>query len=100
MSTSEPYLVGEVVVIPLAITNSAGAAADPGALRLKVKKPDDTVTTYTYGVAPEIVKDSVGNYTATIPLPTSGAWYYRWEADTPNPGAVELDFVVKPSRVI
>lgn len=100
MSTSAPYVVGEVVVIPLAVTDTAGEPVDPGALRLKVKKPDETVTTYINGIASEIAQDSIGNYHATIPLSLAGAWYYRWESDAPNPGAVEGDFTVKASRVI
>ena len=99
MSTS-PYIVGEVIVLPLSLANSAGAAADPGALRLKVKTPDGTVTTYTYGVTTEISKDSVGNYRASLTLGAAGAWYYRWECDTPNQGAAEGSFAVAASRVI
>lgn len=71
--------VGDVQrVSALSITNAAGVVTDPTVLTLKVKKPDATLTTYTYGVGIVIVKDSVGNYHADIPLDAEGVWRYDW----------------------
>lgn len=61
------------------ITNAAGVVTDPTALTLKVKVPAGTVTTYTYGVDVIVVKDSVGNYHADIPITAAGRWSYAWE---------------------
>jgi hypothetical protein len=94
------YIPGEVARLSLAVTNIAGAAADPGALRLKVKSPAGAVSTYTYGGGAEIVKDSVGNYHADIQLTTAGLWAWRWELDAPNAGAAEGAINVQKSRVI
>ena len=60
------------------ITNAAGVVTDPTALTLKIKKPDAIITTYTYGVDNIVVKDSVGNYHADIPIDQAGRWSYSW----------------------
>lgn len=99
MPTS-PYTLGEVVRLSVAITDLAGAAADPGVLRLKVKAPAGAVTTYTYGGGAEVVKDSAGHYHADIALAAAGTWSYRWESDAPNPGAAEGALTVQKSRVV
>lgn len=98
MSTEFNYLVGESARISVAIADSAGIAVDPGTLRLKVKTPAAVVSTLTVGAG--IVKDAVGAYHADVALPAVGTWYYRWEADAPNPGAVEGAINVGKSRVI
>jgi len=98
--SSSDFVVGAVARISVAIKDISGAAADPGALRLKVKAPSGTVTTYTYGGGAEIVRDAAGSYRADVPLPTSGAWWWRWESDAPNPGAFEGGLVVLKSKVI
>lgn len=97
---SDNYIPGEVTRISVTVMDSAGAAADPGALRLKVKPPAGAVTTYTFGSSAEIIKDAVGRYHADIQLTAAGVWAYRWELDAPNAGAVEGVITVQKSRVI
>lgn len=96
---SADYLVGETARISLVLTDLAGVAVDPGVLRLKYKDPAGALTTWLVA-AGQVVKDSVGNYHADLPLPTAGAWRYRWEADAPNAGAVEGVLAVRRSLVI
>lgn len=74
--------------------------ADPTALRLKLRNPSGVVTTYIFGVAPEVVKDAVGKYHANIVMNVAGNWSYRWESDAPNAGADEGRITVKKSIVI
>lgn len=93
-------IIGEVVKFTVAIVNSSNVAADPSALRLKLKSPTGIVTTYVFGIATELVKDSVGNYHADILITDAGSWTYRWESDTPNAGANEGYIVVKKSIVL
>jgi len=97
---SDAYIPGEVARLTLAVSNIAGAAADPGALRLKIKTPAGAITTYTYGGSADVVKDAVGTYHADIQLATAGLWAWRWELDAPNAGAAEGVAVVNKSRVI
>ena len=94
------YLVGQVVKLSVTIKNAAGVAADPGALRLKIKAPSGAVTTLTHGVDVALVKDSVGNYHADQLLNAPGVWAWRWESDAPNAGASEGTLTVKKSAVI
>ena len=96
---SSTWLIGETARLSVAITDAAGAAADPGALRLKTKDPAGTVQTYTYGVSGEVVKDAVGSYRADILLATAGRWAWRWETDAPNAGATEGGLSVEPSLI-
>lgn len=70
--------VGDVRRVSAAIVNAAGTPTDPTTLVLKVRKPDDTVTTYTYGVGIVIVKDGVGAYHADLTLDQAGRWKYDW----------------------
>lgn len=94
------FVPGEVARLTLAVINVAGAAVDPGALRLKIKPPSGTVTTYTYGTGNTIAKDSTGVYHADIALSSAGVWTWRWELDSPNAGAAEGAVNVLRSRVI
>lgn len=98
---SEPtYIPGELARIFLVALNTAGQVADPGALRLMLKAPASGVTTYTYGVDAEVVRESEGRYHADIQVTAAGIWPYRWELDAPNAGAVEGVINVLKSRVI
>jgi len=94
------FIPGEIARLSLAITNEAGAAADPGALSLKVKPPTGAVQTFVYGVDVAVVRDSVGAYHVDLPLPANGSWAYRWELTGANAGASEGHFLVAPSIVL
>lgn len=97
---SDNYLIGETGRISVSITDLLNAAADPGALRLKVKSSSGVVTTYVYGASGELVKDSVGHYHADIILDAAGTWAWRWESDAPNAGASEGTLSVRKSAVV
>lgn len=94
------YITGEVVRLTNAITDTAGAAADPGVLRLKIKPPQGVLQSYVFGVDAIIVKDSAGSYHADLQLSLAGTWYWRWESDAPNPGAAESEATVAASKVL
>lgn len=97
---ADNFVVGDVAHLTLALTDLAGAAADPGALRLKVKPPSGTVATYTYGAGVEIVRTGAGAYYADVALGEPGTWWWRWESDAPNPGAGEGGLTCRASKVI
>lgn len=97
---SDSYIPGDVARISVSVFDLSDVAADPGALRLKVKSPAGAVTTYTFGSSAEVIKDSTGAYHADIQLTSQGLWAYRWEMDAPNAGAVEGAITVQRSRVI
>jgi hypothetical protein len=97
VSSSAHLLVGEVARITVSIVDYNDLAADPGSLRLKVKAPPGTVTTYTLGAG--VIQDAAGQYHADVAMTASGAWIYRWEADSPNAGAVEGQITVRKSAL-
>jgi hypothetical protein len=67
--------------VQLAIINQIfthnSTPTDPSPIVLNVTDPLGTLTTYTVPVA-AIVKNSAGNYTASIPVTSEGLWSYNW----------------------
>ncbi len=92
-------VLGAVVQISLTIKNMQSVLADPSALRLKLRDPDDQITTYVFGANVELVKDAVGTYHADVVMSKAGKWAYRWESDAPNAGADEGLILVSKSIV-
>jgi hypothetical protein len=79
------YNIGVVVRVSWVITNSAGAAVDPGAMTFKYKDDfEDTATTLTMGVDAALVKDSVGHYHVDLTTTKAGAIWYRVDATAAN----------------
>lgn len=90
------WIAGQVARFAVAITDSADAAADPGALALRLKKPDGSVITHSYGGG-TVLKDGTGAYHADVALDAFGAWAWRWESAAPNAGADQATFFVQKS---
>ena len=83
---SEPWIIGQVARISVAITDAVDVAADPGGLTLKIKPPAGAVVSHAYG-AGVVLKDATGAYHADITLDQAGQYRWRWEASAPNVGA-------------
>jgi hypothetical protein len=65
---------------------AAGAYADPTTITVKLADPHGILTTFLYGLDPEVVRDAVGRYHMDLTTgSTPGRWVYRYEGD----GAVE-----------
>lgn len=99
MLPTKYFKFGEAARLSVAITEIAGTPFDPAALRLLVRDPSGTLTTYTYGIDAEIVREAAGRYRCDLVLPIAGMWFYRWESDAPNPGADEGRLAVQRSLV-
>lgn len=104
MTTNEPntYDLGDLVRVSAPFTRvSNGAAVDPTAVKLSVRNPAGTVTTYTYGSGDGvIVRDSTGNYHADLDTPTAGDWYYRWWSTGTGQAAEENVYNVRPAKAV
>lgn len=101
MSCSEPtktYDIGDDVTIVGEWTTSAGELVDPAAVFCKVKAPDDTVTSYQYGVGVSIVKVEDGKYQLVVNATQEGRWFYRWYSTGSGKAAGEREFVVARSQ--
>ena len=59
--------------------NIDGDPINPLNLKLHVTDPELVVTTYEYPGT--IVKVANGDFYCNHPLPFSGDWHYRWDAD-------------------
>ena len=80
-------------------TNSAGTKIDPTAVIFKFKFTlSGTITTYTYGVDAELVKEETGVYHVDIDANASGTWYYRFESTGTGQGADETHFIIHESE--
>lgn len=97
MSTTD-YLLGETTRIHCSAADAAGVATDPPVLRLRVKSPSGSVTDYTHGADPEIVRAGVGLFHADIALDAVGYWSWRWETGLPHVGADEGLLLVRKGR--
>ncbi len=91
----------------VAITDVAtGSAVDPTALTVSVRAPDDTVTTYTYGVGVDVVKVTTGSYYIVVTVPRSntssavGKWYVEWVGTGANADAGNVNWDITRSPVL
>lgn len=92
------YDKGDIVQVTGAFTNAAAAPQDPTAVVFRMVNPAGTVTSYTFGVDGQLVKDSVGNYHVDVDASVEGVWHYRWESTGTGQAAEEGQFTVDDSR--
>lgn len=72
------YKKGQKVRISVAFTVSE-VATDPTTVTAKIKDPSGNISSYVYGVAGELVKDSTGNYHVDVTTDENAEWHYRFE---------------------
>lgn len=80
MPTINSYTIGKAVRATATIRDFNSALIDPTALVFKILDPSSVITSYTYGVDPEVVRDGVGVYHIDFEVTEKGTWYYRCEA--------------------
>lgn len=71
--------------------------ADPASVTFTVRKRNGTATTYTYGVDPQIVRDTKGQYHIDLAFATPGTYYYRWRSTVNPTQTIEVEFHVARS---
>lgn len=91
------YDVGDVVRCSGSFVNSSGVVLDPTAVFCKVKKPDGTIVTLTYGVDLALIRDSAGVYYTDVEATSSGFWAYRFYSTGTGQAAGESSFRVQSS---
>lgn len=97
MPNANEYDLGDMVRVSASFTNIDGVAADPTAVTLQVRRPDTSITTYTYGADPEIVKTDVGQYRADLDIDQEGTWRFRWAGVGAVQAAHESVFYIRDS---
>jgi hypothetical protein len=88
MTTNE-HDIGDLVRVEAQFADLAGAPADPGAVALRVRKPDGTVLT------PTPTSSVVGTWAHTLSVDISGWWTYRFVGTGVNAAAEEARFFVR-----
>lgn len=80
MSKPKEYILGQVVSVYTSepFTDANGVVGDPTALTVVATRHGRNPTTYTYGVDPQIVRESVGNYRFDFIPGETGLWKVRW----------------------
>jgi hypothetical protein len=74
------YQKGDEVRLAGTFTDSASAAYDPTTVIGRVKNPGDTITSYTYGVDAQMIRQATGVYYFDVHLDTVGQWWWRMES--------------------
>lgn len=97
-SPTPEYHLGDAPVLTHSFTNTAGAAANPSTVVVKVRKPDETTVTHTTASTPAVTNPSTGTFQLILPVLTlAGDWFYRFEGTGDLISAEEERFVVRPS---
>lgn len=70
------YNLGDKVRVTGTIEQTDGTNIDPTQVYGWYRDPDDTLTTYHYGVGSQLVRSAAGVYYMDIDTDTAGIWYY------------------------
>lgn len=88
------YKTGQKVRVSVTFTVN-DVATDPTAVVCKIKDPGGNVTTFTYGVDAEVVKDSTGVYHVDVTTDENRIWYYRFEGSGSCTAVEEAGFLAR-----
>ena len=92
------YNLDQQVRFSVSISNLLSVAVDPDDVYFQWRRPDTKIiSTYHYGVDPELVRDSIGNYHADVTLDFPGEWPYRFYWTGTYVGAAENKCCVRDS---
>ena len=81
-------------------TATTGVLADPTVVKLTIREPDATLTTYVYGTDAALVKASTGTYYADINADLVGMWHYRWWSTGTGQAAEEGRFRIRVCHAV
>jgi hypothetical protein len=98
---------GQPLTLSTTVTQLVAGVAtltDPGAITLQLRNPDLTITTYTTGTSPAVVRDSLGTFHIDLPNtlvagPYQWAWVTTGTAAGRREGGFNLDAAFSPSHV-
>ncbi len=92
--TRNVYDIGDLVRCTGTFASS-GANVNPAAVMFKVRAPSGLVTTYTYGVDAELVRDATGVYHVDVSASDAGTWAYKFWSTGTGQAAAEERFTVR-----
>lgn len=95
------YDLGDLVKVSAMFKNADTAGViDPDVINLSVRTPAGAVTTYTFSVDANLIKEDVGQYYAMISVNQSGYWFYRWWSAGYGQTAKEKEFEVRTAHAV
>lgn len=97
---SSVYDIGNLVHVGATFRDANGQRADPNVVKLSVRTPGGTTTTYIYGTDDEVVRVSLGRFSSDIDADAAGTWYYRWWSTGDGQAADEGEFIVNAAHAV
>jgi hypothetical protein len=94
------YDIGDKRRLTVTFTNSAGTDTDPTAVIFKIRLPDGTVTSYTYGTDAELVKSATGIYYVDWTIAAGGRHSWRFEGTGTVTQAAEQDIYARRTEAV
>ena len=79
---------------------STNAYIEPTIVKLSVKTPDGTVTTYVYDTDASMKRTDIGQYYSDLNANAAGRWYYRWWSTGTGQAADENYFDVEAAEAV
>lgn len=90
----DTYFAGQILRLTVEFRDNDEVLADPTAVIFSSRIDQGTIGTLTYGVDPELVKDSVGIYYTDLALTVSGTYAYRYTGTGVIENSIEDAFLV------
>lgn len=97
MSSTTTYIVGQEVRVAGEFRDIDNTLVDPTGVLFKFIKPSGVLTTYTYLVDEEVVRDETGKYHVDIYADQVGLYNWRWESSGGTVTAADGSFQVENS---
>ena len=99
MAEVNVHNIGDQVRVTGTLTTAAGAPVDPSTLVAKVKAPDATITTYTFGTTAFPIKSAEGVYYVDVTPTQVGEYWYQFLSTGTGQAMDEGMFRVKASAI-
>jgi uncharacterized protein YfaS (alpha-2-macroglobulin family) len=101
MSLLQPeFDYGDTINVHGEFRDPDGVLADPQTVKFSVKKPGSPISTKTFGVDIDVIKDAVGKYHLALDLNVEGVWSARSFSEGTLKAAAEMRFKVKDSDFV
>lgn len=89
--------IGDRIRLSVSFKPIDNSDIEPTGVVFKLKNPSGQNIQKTYGVDPELIKESKNNYYVDIDLDKAGTWYFRFAASGPLKAASEGSLSVRAS---
>lgn len=91
--------IGDLVELIGTYSDINNILHDPTGVFIEVEEPDATYIKKTFGVDPEVIRDSLGTYHMNFSPIQEGRHGYRWSATGIGQSAEEKTFLIRKQLV-